>query len=114
MRSFLDVWTKYVCHPYVTPAVDSNRVSQLYHSSLWIVDSTIPYSDDVLLWFFFIRPCFMPFIVNHGSVGVVRYDPKRVARQFGYDQGVPLVHISFCSFKECLVGYFITSSDDFI
>lgn len=56
----------------------------------------------------------MPFIVNHGSVGVVRYDPERVARQFGYDQGVPLVHISFCSFKECLVRYFIASSDDFI
>lgn len=74
------MWTKYVYRPYITPIVDGDRVSRLYHLSLRKVDSTVTYLDDVLSWFLFVRPYPLPFIVDYDLVGVVRYAPKSVAR----------------------------------
>lgn len=73
------MWTEYVCRPYVTPVVDGDRVSRIYRSSLRKVDSTVPYSDDVSSWFFLVRHCSLPIIVDHGSIRVIRNAPERVA-----------------------------------
>lgn len=60
------------------------------------------------------RLCLFPFIIDYGLFAVVRYALQRMARQFGYNQGVSPVRISFCSFEKCLVRYSAASSDDFI
>ncbi|KAI8527843.1 hypothetical protein RHMOL_Rhmol12G0105500 [Rhododendron molle] len=84
----LDVEEEFVARPYV------NTPKGVFRFNVYSEEDVVAFAnkDDASMTELFRMSCMMrgelPYFVN-GKYGSVTYDPMRVARQFGFDQGVP-------------------------
>ncbi|KAG5544108.1 hypothetical protein RHGRI_016753 [Rhododendron griersonianum] len=84
----IDIEGEFVARPYV------NTPKGVFSFNVYSEEDVVTFAnkDDASTAELFRMSCMMrgelPYFVN-GKYGSVTYDPMRVARQFGYDQGVP-------------------------
>ncbi|KAG5552835.1 hypothetical protein RHGRI_010816 [Rhododendron griersonianum] len=84
----IDIEGEFIARPYV------NTPKGVFSFNVYSEEDVVTFAnkDDASTAELFRMSCMMrgelPYFVN-GKYGSVTYDPMRVARQFGYDQGVP-------------------------
>ncbi|KAA8536871.1 hypothetical protein F0562_029349 [Nyssa sinensis] len=108
LMMFLDEESEFVFRPYVKPM--SGKIGLgLYDDPL--VDANFSDSNlalHSLLWALIPFPCCLPFSTEALNDSVT-YNPQRVGRQFGLDQGPPTEGVSRVTFNDCFSYFKIES-----